>query len=111
MLETLGAATAAISSGHPDGMYAATRERHETQSSRGAQTSSEGESIYDDVEEGDDSLPLRGVRYSFDAEREEELSISTADMVEVVDDADEHWHIVRRLRDGRQGLVPSAFLT
>jgi hypothetical protein len=48
-------------------------------------TSSEDESMYDhdDMEEGDDSLPLRGVRYSFGAEREEELSISAGEMVEV----------------------------
>ena len=128
-LETLGQATAAMAAGHPvAAAAAASRDRHESRSTGEAATSSDDGSIYDDVEEGDDSLPLRDVRYSFDAEREEELSISTNDMVEVLDDTDEHWHIVRRLRDGRQGmytcevaelcaeflpsgLVPSAFLT
>jgi hypothetical protein len=141
MLETITAATAALSAGHP-GVAAAGGVRilddsHEQDSdhapsSSGEQadgTTSEEASIYDDPDEGDDSLPMRAVRYSFDAEREEELSISTGDTVEVLDDSDEHWHIVRRLRDGRQGeltgfvlvdgfkltrhslgLVPSAFL-
>lgn len=104
-LETLGVATAAMAAGHPvaAAAVATDRERHTSGSTGEAATSSDDGSIYADMEEGDDSLPLRGVRYSFDAEREEELSIRTNDMVEVVDDTDEHWHIVRRLRDGRQG--------
>lgn len=114
MLETINAATVALSAGHP-GLATAEGVRilddshdsdeHEP-SSAGEQndgTSSEEHSIYDDPDEGDDSLPMRAVRYSFDAEREEELSINTRDMVEVLDESDEHWHIVRRLRDGRQG--------
>lgn len=103
-LETLGAATAAMAAGHPVAAAGVARERHSTRSTGEAGTSSDDGSIYADMEEGDDSLPLRGVRYSFDAEREEELSISTNDMVEILDDTDEHWHIVRRLRDGRQGM-------
>lgn len=111
-LETLAAATAVMAAGHPGtgaaAAAAASRDRHSTRSTGEAPTSSDDGSIYDDVDdEGDDSLPLRGVRYSFDAEREEELSISTNDMVEVLDDTDEHWHIVRRLRDGRQGRLYS----
>ncbi|KAK9899042.1 hypothetical protein P389DRAFT_42803 [Cystobasidium minutum MCA 4210] len=122
MLETINAATVALSAGHPGlataGGVRILDDSHDSDerepSSAGEQnddTSSEENSIYDDPEEGDDSLPMRAVRYSFDAEREEELSINTRDMVEVLDESDEHWHIVRRLRDGRQGLVPSAFLT
>lgn len=114
MLETINAATVALSAGHP-GLAAAGAVRmaddghdsdeHEP-SSAGEQhdgTSSGENSIYDDPDEGDDSLPMRAVRYSFDAEREEELSINTRDVVEVLDESDEHWHIVRRMRDGRQG--------
>lgn len=114
MLETISAATAALSAGHP-GLVAASGIRalpdggdnneHNLSSAdeRDDGTTSEDNSIYDDPEEGDESLPMRAVRYSFDAEREEELSINTGDTVEVLDESDEHWHIVRRLRDGRQG--------
>lgn len=114
MLETINAATVALSAGHP-GIGAAggvrvvqdddDRNEHEVSSAEEQVdgTTSEENSIYDDPDEGDDSLPMRAVRYSFDAEREEELSINTRDMVELLDDSDEHWHIVRRLRDGRQG--------
>lgn len=119
MLETLGAATAIVARGRNPGP----EETDAARMSRGAMSSSdEGDdhSFYDDAvedtthhsagsgittdpEEGDNSLPLRGVRYSFDAEREEELDINTGDMVEIVDDSDEHWVIARRVKDGRQG--------
>lgn len=106
MLETLNAATAgALSAGHPAGRFspgvgaglgafavgaAHGGEDHsdresDASSSRPRSSSDHDGSVYDadDVEEGDDSLPLRGVRYSFAAEREEELSIHSSDMVEV----------------------------
>lgn len=114
MLEVINAATAILSAGHP-GVVAAGGvrmiEENDNDEERDPSstdehndgTTSEDNSIYDDPEEGDDSLPMRAVRYSFDAERKEELSINTRDMVEVLDETDEHWHIVRRLRDGRQG--------
>lgn len=114
MLETLNAATVALSAGHPSiGVASGVRvvdadaDGHEsddaTPAHGAAGLSSEEDSIYEDPDEGDDSLPMRGVRYSFDAEREEELSIHTDDVVEILDESDENWHIVRRVRDGRQG--------
>ena len=88
VLETLGVATAALSAGHPQGGIepnGVAQERNQSRSSRANTSTEDDESFFDqrDMEEGDDSLPLRGVRYSFDAEKEEELSISTGDMVEV----------------------------
>lgn len=114
MLETINAATVALSAGHPSVVVAGgvrvipgeddgNERTLSSADERDNGTTSEDNSIYDDPEEGNDSLPSRAVRYSFDAEREEELSINTGDMVEVLDESDEHWHIVRRLRDGRQG--------
>lgn len=86
ILETINAATAQVAGAR----LSTPIQPHGRHQSAGASTAvmtniSDDDSIYDqrDMDAIDGSFPMRGVRYSFIAEKEEEIDINTGDMIEV----------------------------
>jgi hypothetical protein len=51
------------------------------------------------------------ILYDFIAQGEDEVSVSVGDEVVILDDAkSEEWWMVRRLRNGKEGVVPSSYI-